>query len=126
MHFDSHYNVHNFLSIYHLACKLAKKYGFISTRRPVNMEADKKCFRVRKRIVYLKESRLFKTVPFCTDSKTFVDHFNYFKKGNVEIAVHPTLSNNKVVDCWGTDYKQLSQFLKDHDCALVTYEKIAK
>ena len=100
-HVDGHRHFHNLLPYLFIVMDLAKKYGVKSMRIPINLydrtEAGffKKAY---KRVVVGLVKRNFRSTDYMGSFYEYSDWYNDSDDKTVEIMVHPTIKNGKIVD----------------------------
>ena len=100
-HFDSHHFVHNNLSVISIVCGIGYRLGFKSAR-VMEIRKDEGFLRIGyKKLLNAYIRRFFKT------SGQFLQNLNNFNNqlGSVEFMVHPTLSDNNLLNIvsWNPD-----------------------
>ncbi len=99
-HVDGHRHIHNYLPFLFIIMNVSEKYGVESMRIPINL-FDKKAGIVKliyKRIVISLIKSRFKTTDYMGSWLEYLKYYNGNEDSTIEIMVHPTLFNNKIVD----------------------------
>ena len=115
-HVDAHRHFHNLLPYLFIVMKLAKKYGVKSMRIPINLydktEAGfaKKAY---KRLILSLIKRRFKSTDYMGAWLEYVNYYDDSDDKTVEIMVHPTMHEGKIVDIiYDNDSKEYYDFDK--------------
>lgn len=100
-HVDGHRHVHNYFGFLPTIVKIAKRCGVESMRIGINLYDDKDAGFAKKLYKYVLNTYIranFKSTDYMGAWLEYVDYFDDTKEKTVEIMVHPTIHDGRIVD----------------------------
>lgn len=100
-HVDGHRHVHNYLPFLFIIARISKRCGVESMRIPINLYNKKEAGLLKKAYKWLVVGLvryLFKSTDYMGTYFEYKYYFNDSEEKTVEIMVHPTIYNGKIVD----------------------------
>lgn len=100
-HVDSHRHIHNYLPFLFIIIKLSRTLGVESMRIPINLydkkEASFAKIQYKWFVIHLVKT-FFQTTDYMGAYLEYKKYFSGSELGTIEIMVHPTIYNKKIVD----------------------------